>query len=112
VWYLALPGFLARAAWGAADLLGVPHRRPPPGGEWGKLRGLHVRVGAGLGPRRGHRVDPEDLEANLAAVREAAAKASGPVVFSIHAHDQGEWLTELAHRVIDAGADVFFVSIR
>jgi poly-gamma-glutamate synthesis protein (capsule biosynthesis protein) len=105
--YVGLPGFLARAAWGAADLLGVSHRRAPEAAGWGKLYGVNVRFGAGLGLRRGHRVARRDLEANLASVREASAKAD-PVVFSIHAHDQGEWLTELAHKVIDAGADVFF----
>jgi poly-gamma-glutamate capsule biosynthesis protein CapA/YwtB (metallophosphatase superfamily) len=53
------------------------------------------------------RVDPDDLEANLAAVKEAAARAD-LVIFSIHAHSQGRWLTDLAHQMIDAGTDVFF----
>ena len=53
------------------------------------------------------RINPKDLEGNLEAVRAARARAD-LVVFSIHAHEQGRWLKQLAHRVIDAGADVFF----
>lgn len=48
-----------------------------------------------------------DLQGNLSAVREAA-KNSDIVVFSIHAHKQGEWLERFARQVIDAGAHVFF----
>lgn len=55
----------------------------------------------------GARIDPEDLEGNLEAVRAARDRAD-LVVFSIHAHEQGRWLRALAHQVIDAGADVFF----
>jgi len=102
--HLAVPGFLESAFWGTADLLGLPHRRWDDG--WGKLYSLSVHTGTGLGLRRGFRVDRDDVEANLAAVRAAAARAD-VVVFSIHAHDQGPWLEELAHRAVDAGADVF-----
>ena len=103
--YLELPPSAAHAAWGAAELLGLPRRRLDD--EWFELFGVRIRGGS-LGLRRGRRIDPKDLEGNLASVREAAAKAD-LVIFSIHAHDQkGGWLTELAHRVIDAGADVFF----
>lgn len=52
-------------------------------------------------------INPEDLEANLDSIRSARKKAD-IVVFSIHAHGKGLWLSDLAHRVIDAGADVFF----
>jgi poly-gamma-glutamate synthesis protein (capsule biosynthesis protein) len=38
----------------------------------------------------------------------SATATANPVIFSIHAHEQGSWLTEFAHQVIDAGADVFF----
>jgi Bacterial capsule synthesis protein PGA_cap len=72
-----------------------------------QLYRLHIRVGDGLGLRWGRRIDSKDLADNLTSVREAAAKAD-LVVFSIHAHEQGRWLTDLAHRIIDAGADVFF----
>jgi len=51
------------------------------------------------------RIDPADLEANLDAVRAARARAD-LVVFSLHAHETGSWLSPLAHRLIDAGADV------
>jgi poly-gamma-glutamate synthesis protein (capsule biosynthesis protein) len=103
--YLEMPGFLARSAWEVAELLDLPRRRLDA--EWTKLRGIPVRAGDGLGLERGLRVEPKDVEANLASVRKAAARAE-IVVFSIHAHNQGAWLTDLAHRVIDAGADVFF----
>jgi poly-gamma-glutamate capsule biosynthesis protein CapA/YwtB (metallophosphatase superfamily) len=104
--YLELPPAAARALWGAAELAGVPRRRLDA--SWFELLGLRFRAGEGLGLRQGRRVDPKDLEGNLAAVR-AAAAAADLVVFSIHAHQQeGTWLTELAHRAIDAGADVFF----
>ena len=103
--YLELPPPAARAVWGAAEMLGLPRRRLDE--EWFELFGMRIRSG-GLGLRHGRRIDPRDLEGNLASIGQAAAKAD-LVVFSIHAHDQkGGWLTELAHRVIDAGADVFF----
>lgn len=56
----------------------------------------------------GGRFDDKEVAANLAAIREARAKAD-VVVFSIHAHGhaQGPALTRLAHQMIDAGADVF-----
>jgi poly-gamma-glutamate capsule biosynthesis protein CapA/YwtB (metallophosphatase superfamily) len=79
--------------WRTAARAGLPPERLD--GSWLERLGLRFR------PK------PEDLEGNLAAVREAAASAD-LVVFSIHAHRQGRWLTELAHRAIDAGADVFF----
>jgi poly-gamma-glutamate capsule biosynthesis protein CapA/YwtB (metallophosphatase superfamily) len=102
--YIEVPGPVARATWGAAELLGLPRRRLD--GEWFELFGVRFRSG-GLGLRRGRRVDPKDLAGNLAAVRDAAAKAD-LVVFSIHAHEQeGGWLAGLAHQVIEAGADVF-----
>jgi poly-gamma-glutamate capsule biosynthesis protein CapA/YwtB (metallophosphatase superfamily) len=55
----------------------------------------------------GARINPEDLKANLDAVR-AAREQADIVVFSIHAHGRGRWLPALAHQMIDAGADVFF----
>lgn len=54
------------------------------------------------------RVDPKDLEANLDGVRVASARAD-LVVFSLHAHDGGPWLSALARQVIDAGADVVHI---
>jgi poly-gamma-glutamate capsule biosynthesis protein CapA/YwtB (metallophosphatase superfamily) len=104
--HVELPPAAARALWGAAELAGLPRRRLDE--AWFELLGLRFRAGERLGLRQGRRVDPKDLEGNLAAVR-AAAAAADLVVFSIHAHQQeGAWLTELAHRAIDAGADVFF----
>ena len=103
--YVALPNFLARGVRSAANLFDLPYRELDA--EWSRLYGLHIRVGDGLGLRWGRRIDSKDLADNLTSVREAAAKAD-LVVFSIHAHEQGRWLTDLAHRIIDAGADVFF----
>lgn len=62
---------------------------------------LHGRPG--LNPLKTH----DDAKANLAAITEASRKAD-LVIFSIHAHEQGQGLTDFAHQVIDAGADVFF----
>lgn len=53
------------------------------------------------------RVNPKDLEENLAAIREARVKADW-VALSIHAHWQGAWLVQFAHQAIDAGVDLFF----
>jgi poly-gamma-glutamate capsule biosynthesis protein CapA/YwtB (metallophosphatase superfamily) len=107
--YLEVPPFAARALWGAAELAGVPRRRLDE--AWFELLGLRFHAGERPGWRKWRRLDPKDLEGNLAAVR-AAAAAADLVVFSIHAHQrgprEGPWLTELAHRAIDAGADVFF----
>jgi poly-gamma-glutamate synthesis protein (capsule biosynthesis protein) len=107
-----LPGLLDRAVRGAGGLLGL-NSRSVPGGGW-RFDALDVafRSGGAFGVGRGHRIAPADLEANLAAVREAAARAD-VVVFSLHAHSQAgfsreEWLGALARQVIDAGADVFF----
>jgi poly-gamma-glutamate capsule biosynthesis protein CapA/YwtB (metallophosphatase superfamily) len=52
------------------------------------------------------RIDPDDLKANLDAVRTARERAD-VVVFSLHEHGNGKWLPPLAHQMIDAGADVF-----
>ena len=50
----------------------------------------------------------KDLEGNLVSVRQAVASAD-VVIVSVHAHQQGKWLTDFAHATIDAGADIFFV---
>jgi poly-gamma-glutamate synthesis protein (capsule biosynthesis protein) len=91
-----------------AHRLRVRHRRPSPDGDWGSIQDLHIRIGAGFGFGRGMRVDRKEVEANLAAVREAVASAT-VTVFSLHAHVQGRWLRELAQKIIDSGADVVFV---
>lgn len=54
-------------------------------------------------------LDPKDVEGNLKAIREAKSKAD-IVVMSVHAHTQGAWLEEFAHKAIDSGADIFFAS--
>jgi poly-gamma-glutamate synthesis protein (capsule biosynthesis protein) len=46
------------------------------------------------------------VRANVAAITEASRKAD-LTIFSVHAHKQGRWLTDLAHKAIDAGADIF-----
>ena len=69
--------------------------------------GLAARLRNRLGGRRGRekRTRPvkADGEANLATIREAAANAD-VVIVSVHAHRQGPWLADFAHRAIDAGA--------
>ncbi len=52
------------------------------------------------------KVSDRDLEANLAAVSKARNDAS-VVVFALHAHRPGAWIEDIAHRVLDGGADVF-----
>ena len=56
--------------------------------------------------RRGDYLE-EDIQANLASIREAEENAD-IVVFSIHAHGQGAALRTFARQAIDAGVDVFF----
>lgn len=75
-------------------------------GERFRLAGYPFRVGERNGLDRGHKIDRHDLEGNLEAIREAAARAD-TVVVSIHAHNQGNWLRDFARQAIDAGADVF-----
>jgi poly-gamma-glutamate capsule biosynthesis protein CapA/YwtB (metallophosphatase superfamily) len=103
--FLGLPPSTMHAVWGVAEFLDLPRRRLDE--NHFEVFGARMR-GRSVGLRRGRVIDRKDLEGNLASVREAAAKAD-VVVFSVHAHDQkGGWLAELAHRAIDAGADVFF----
>jgi poly-gamma-glutamate capsule biosynthesis protein CapA/YwtB (metallophosphatase superfamily) len=104
--HVELPPFVARAVLGAAELVGVPGRRLDE--TWFDLLGFRFRVGDGVAVSRGRRVDPADLASNLATIKAAAAWAE-LVVFSIHAHHQGPWLSELARRAIGAGAGVVFV---
>ena len=54
-------------------------------------------------------VNQDDLTAILEAIRRAE-EVAGLVVFSMHAHSQGDWLTDFAHQAIDAGVDVFLAS--
>jgi poly-gamma-glutamate synthesis protein (capsule biosynthesis protein) len=94
-----------RASRSRPDLPGRPGLNPLRV-EWNRslefMRPITITI-----PTRA-RVDPDDLEGNLEAVR-AAKERADLVVFSIHAHERnGQWLQVLAHQVIDAGADVFF----
>ena len=57
-------------------------------------------------PRR--YLDARHLDGNLAAIREARANAD-LVIFSLHTHDAGWWLEDLAHEFIDAGVDIVFI---
>jgi len=100
---VGVPQFAARAMRFAAGLFGLSWHQLD--GERFKLFHIPFRIGDGFGIKR--RVDTKDAEGNLASVREAVAEAD-VVVVSVHAHVQGQWLTDFAHRVIDAGADVFF----
>ena len=54
------------------------------------------------------RPDPADLNANLAAISDAASNAA-IVVASIHAHRQGPWLEDVARQAIDRGSHVVFI---
>lgn len=76
--------------------------------------GQPFAVGPGPGIR--YQMDKHDVASIVHAVRQGNA-ASNFLVFSVHAHEdasgigndvpQGAFLRELAHDVIDAGADVF-----
>lgn len=70
--------------------------------------GIRLHTSDHYGLATGVRVDPGDLEANLAAISDAAARAD-IVVASVHDHDQAEWLTRYARRAIEAGASVVFI---
>ncbi len=72
-----------------------------------RLMGMRFRIGDEYDVVTGKRVARKDLEANLSAVRTARENAD-IVVVSVHAHLQGDWLTDFAHKTIDAGADIFF----
>ena len=101
---LELPSLMARALW----TLGGFARLRREALDDGAFLMLDQRV-QGVDSFRlakGRWIDPRDLRENLAAVREADAKAD-VVIFAIHAHEQGPWLAEVAYQVIDAGADVF-----
>jgi poly-gamma-glutamate synthesis protein (capsule biosynthesis protein) len=56
----------------------------------------------------GARLSAKDQRANLDAISEAASNAD-IVVASVHAHSQGQWLTEFAHQAIERGASMVFV---
>ena len=71
------------------------------------LLDLLARCGVCIQGIRLGAVDSKDRDANLRAIREAAANADF-VVVSVHTHGPGPWLEDFAHQAIDAGADVFF----
>jgi len=77
------------------------------GGERLSFLGQTYQLGDENGTTRTSTINQTDLERNLESIREAEENAD-LVVFSIHAHSQGQWLTDLAHQAIDEGADVFF----
>ncbi|KPK76857.1 MAG: hypothetical protein AMJ79_05200 [Phycisphaerae bacterium SM23_30] len=78
-------------------------------GENLSFLGQRYRIGAENGSTRTNAVDQNDLAAVLESIRRAKSVAS-LVVFSMHAHSQGDWLTHFAHQAIDAGVDVFLTS--
>ncbi len=63
--------------------------------------GVSIR-GIGL-----HKLNAEDLSANLSAIRNAEQQTD-LLILSIHAHQPDIWLDDFAHQAIDAGVDVFF----
>ena len=74
----------------------------------GRVIGVRVSRGERLQLERGLRPNPAELDANLAAIRAAAATAD-IIVFALHAHRHGKWLREAAHRAVEAGAVVVLV---
>lgn len=108
---IELPGLLSRAVRTVGGWAGLNWQQRAGDGWRFNALDVQFREGGLLDLGRGHEIDPGDLEANLAAVRAAAARAD-LVVFSVHAHNQAgfsrdAWLGELARQVIEAGADVF-----
>ncbi len=108
---IELPGSLSRAVRTIGGWVGLNWQERPGDGWRFDALDVQFRQGGAFDFGRGHQIDPRDLEANLAAVRTAAARAD-VVVFSLHAHNQAgfsrdEWLGEFARQVIGAGADVF-----
>jgi poly-gamma-glutamate capsule biosynthesis protein CapA/YwtB (metallophosphatase superfamily) len=76
------------------------------------LFGVSYRVGANAGGSS-FRMNPIDLAENLESIREGK-KRSNFLLATIHTHEPGNWsqqppdfLVELAHQCIDAGADEF-----
>jgi poly-gamma-glutamate synthesis protein (capsule biosynthesis protein) len=103
--FLEVPEPVARVMQDAADRHGVVWRQLD-GGRF-EMHGRQFRIGSGYGFRAMWQTDAKDVEANLVSVRQAAAKAD-LVILSVHAHQQGPWLTDFAHQAIEAGTDVFF----
>jgi poly-gamma-glutamate capsule biosynthesis protein CapA/YwtB (metallophosphatase superfamily) len=107
---IELPGPLSRAVRTIGGWIGLNWQERAGDGWRVDALDVQFREGGAFDFGRGYQIDPKDLEANLAAVRAAAARAE-IVVFSLHAHSQAgfsrdRWLGELARQVIDAGADV------
>jgi poly-gamma-glutamate capsule biosynthesis protein CapA/YwtB (metallophosphatase superfamily) len=74
-----------------------------------KVEAAPFRLGFSfIGSARGWRVVAADLEANLAAISEAASNAD-IVVASVHAHGHGPWLADFARRAIERGAHLVLV---
>ena len=71
--------------------------------------GQRYQIGEENSSIRTTTVNPSDLNAILQVVRRAE-QVAGMTVFSMHAHSQGDWLTDFAHQAIDAGVDVFLIS--
>ncbi len=77
-----------------------------------ELFGVSYRVGSDVGGSS-FEMNPKDVSENLAAIREGK-KRSNFLIATIHTHEPGNWsqeppdfLVELAHKCIDAGADEF-----
>lgn len=72
-----------------------------------RFLGKNIPIGSETSFDANPQVDPKDLEGNLNSIR-AAVKVADIVALSIHAHTQGQWLTDFAHQSIDEGVDIFF----
>src|SRR5688572_967949 len=89
-------------------ILHVPARLPRLLRRAAGAVGVRVSNGERLRLERGLRPNRGELDANLAAIRAAAATAD-VVVFSLHTHRHGRWLRQAAHRAVEAGAAVVLV---
>jgi poly-gamma-glutamate capsule biosynthesis protein CapA/YwtB (metallophosphatase superfamily) len=101
---LEVPSIVADSLGLLARLVGYSGRRFKE--QQFDLFGVEIRRGRAFRLRTGPWLDPTDRSAILQAITEASQKADLTIV-AVHAHRQGEWLSDFAHQTIDAGADAF-----
>jgi len=88
---------MARVLWRVASLLCRNGEKPNLSKF--KLLGTDICVRDCISFARGLRIAPDDLAANLNAIRDAASRAAVTVV-AVHSHDEGKWLTRFAHSAV------------
>jgi poly-gamma-glutamate synthesis protein (capsule biosynthesis protein) len=91
------------------------HSKEKAGQSGGSLRAFGQTFVSGDKPRRREKAREEDVERILRNVR-SAARQSDFVLVTTHSHEGGatpddppDWLVDVAHRTVDAGATVFIV---